>query len=41
LPNIDISDPAAVDMLLPISKDLPDEIRMPVKKQEPKPNAAE
>ena len=33
LPNIDTNDPAAVDRLLPISPDLPDQVRMPQKKR--------
>jgi hypothetical protein len=33
LPNVDISDPAAIDRLLPASPDLPDHIRMTVKKK--------
>jgi hypothetical protein len=33
LPNIDITDPVAVDRLLPTSPELPDEVRMPAKKQ--------
>jgi hypothetical protein len=32
LPNIDVLDPSAVDKLLPHSLELPDHVRMPVKK---------
>jgi transposase len=33
LPNINMADPVAVDRLLPTSPDLPDNVRMPVKKR--------
>ena len=33
LPNVDCTSPAALDRLLPRSRELPDEVRMPVKKR--------
>jgi hypothetical protein len=33
LPNVDVNDPSVLDTLLPHSSELPDRLRMPVKKQ--------